>query len=161
MFFLSIVRLSAEMIRRCRGPLRRMSTLPGLWQGTYDAKDRAELIRAYDKWAGSYDEDSIGTFGYAAPRRAAEALARNGLPKSATVLDGGAGTGLVGQFLAQDHGFTRITALDISESMLEVARAKTGVYERCVLGDLEDMRCFDDGSFDAAVCVGCAPSTLH
>ena len=68
----------------------------------------------------------------------------------------GAGTGLVGEFL-HALGHRRITAADISPSMLDVALRKN-VYERVLCFDLEDTdhsdRWLDEGSFDAAIAVG-------
>eukprot|EP00966_Prymnesium_polylepis_P232472 5376633-Prymnesium_polylepis.1 len=47
------------------------------WEKTYAATTQAELDEAYAAWAPTYDEDSIGRFGYAAPEAAAECLARH------------------------------------------------------------------------------------
>jgi SAM-dependent methyltransferase len=72
-------------------------------------------------------------------------------PDSRT-LDAGAGTGLIGSYL-HIMGFRDLTAIDLSEQMLEHARAR-GCYRevrRMILGEQLD---FETGSFDAACAVG-------
>lgn len=101
--------------------------LPGPWQRTYEATTPQELLEAYAAWAPSYDADSIGTFGYAAPQAAAEAAARLVLEADGTggrgacrVLDAGSGTGLVGERMA-GLGFGALTGVDLSPAMLAEA----------------------------------------
>ena len=133
--------------------------LPSAWQKTYEATNTKELLGAYAEWAPTYDEDSIKTFGYAAPKAAAKALARhlNGPGRQsgeAKILDLGAGTGLVGEFLAREQGLTAVTGVDLSAEMLAVAEAKA-CYDSLICGDLTNRELFDaDASFDALVCVG-------
>ena len=47
------------------------------WERTYAAKTQTELNEAYAAWAPTYDEDSIGRFGYAAPVATADLLSRH------------------------------------------------------------------------------------
>eukprot|EP00964_Phaeocystis_antarctica_P122987 scaffold86650_cov59-Phaeocystis_antarctica.AAC.7 len=115
----------------------------------YTAETQAELDTAYAEWSTTYDDDSLRRFGYAAPAEAASlalalalalaltlalTLALNlaltlalaltsrhlGPELDARILDAGAGTGLVGSFLAA-KGYRNLVGLDRSQPMLEQA----------------------------------------
>jgi ubiquinone/menaquinone biosynthesis C-methylase UbiE len=91
----------------------------------YAAKGVDEVARNYDRWAATYDADMLAA-GYRHPTICLALLARH-LPRGAEpLLDAGAGTGLIGEWL-QIMGYPRVEALDISEGMLAVA-AQKGVY---------------------------------
>ena len=90
--------------------------------------------------------------GYRHPSICLALLARH-LPKGATpLLDAGAGTGLVGEWLGI-VGYPHVEALDVSQGMLDVAAAK-GAYKAChrlaLGGDLP----FADGQFAGVVSAG-------
>lgn len=153
--------------------------LPGPWAKTYAAKTKQEMLQAYAEWSASYDHDSIDTFGYVAPQRAAQVLAEHyeklynhnddtvadsnhHHPKDDfRILDVGAGTGLQGHALATKFGFTNLTALDYSAEMLRVAQQKQCYKEFLCIDLLEDEK--KNGptttiplqrAFDAAISVG-------
>ncbi|NNJ74585.1 MAG: class I SAM-dependent methyltransferase [Anderseniella sp.] len=91
----------------------------------YDAKEPEEIAGHYDRWSESYDAD-MAVAGYRHPAICLALLSRH-LPRGTEpLLDAGAGTGLVGEWLGI-MGYPRVEALDISEGMLAVARKK-GVY---------------------------------
>lgn len=120
-------------------------------QWVYAARNEQELAERYDEWAATYEKDLDQDFGWIGPRLAVETAARY-LPKTARVLDAGAGTGLVGQLLA-DCGYTELVAMDLSPGMLEQARRK-GVYQelhRMVMGEPLG---FASDSFGGVVSVG-------
>ena len=80
------------------------------WERTYLAQTQAELDMAYAEWAETYDDESMRLFGYAAPAEAARVLSRHLGPElDARILDAGAGTGLVGSFLAA-RGYRNLLA---------------------------------------------------
>lgn len=117
----------------------------------YAAKDAAEIARTYDAWAEGYEAEMAGV-GYRHPTICLALLARH-LPRGAgPVLDAGAGTGLIGEWLAI-MGYPAAEAVDLSPGMLEVAASK-GVYRRLATGDLTARLPFEDGRFAAAVCAG-------
>ena len=105
-----------------------MSSTPhdGFLGAVYDAKSTEDVAAHYDKWAKTYDAE-MAVAGYRHPSISLALLARH-LPKGATpILDAGAGTGLIGEWLGI-MGYPHVEALDISQGMLDVAKAK-GCYK--------------------------------
>jgi ubiquinone/menaquinone biosynthesis C-methylase UbiE len=149
-FLLGPVRRTACLRHESTAAQKLGKLLPGAWRKTYEATNQTELIDAYSDWAETYDKDSIGHFGYSAPEVAAKTLATYVQP-NASVLDLGAGTGLVGEFLAKE-GFTQISALDLSPEMLAVARKKK-CYHEILQMDAENIDIVDN-HYDAGISVG-------
>ena len=120
-------------------------------QWIYASTTNEQLAERYDEWAKEYDDDLENTFVWLAPIRGAEALASR-VAKDAKILDAGAGTGLAGVEL-QRLGYSDICAMDLSEGMLEEARAK-GCYNdfrQMALGGRLD---FDADTYDAVISTG-------
>lgn len=120
-------------------------------QWVYSSRDNHELAERYDQWSSEYDVDLAEEFGWVGPKRAADTLARY-VPRDATILDAGAGTGLVGQCLA-DLGYHDLVGIDLSPGMLREAAGK-GVYRelrQMVLGAPLDL---ETDAFDAVISVG-------
>jgi predicted TPR repeat methyltransferase len=92
----------------------------------YEAKGTAEVAALYDRWAQSYDAE-MAQAGYRHPSIATALLCRHVPRGAAPLLDAGAGTGLIGQWL-EILGYPHAEALDVSSGMLAVARGK-GVYK--------------------------------
>jgi SAM-dependent methyltransferase len=123
----------------------------GFLGAVYDAKGPEQIAELYDGWATTYDADMVAA-GYRHPAVASAMFAR-AVPKGAgPVLDAGAGTGLIGTLLSI-LGYPSIEALDISQGMLDVARAKGvyGAFHRLALGGPLP---FADGHFAAAISTG-------
>lgn len=117
----------------------------------YSSKDNDELAQRYDKWAETYDSDLDEAFGWIGPQATAEVFSHL-VPRQARVLDAGAGTGLVGQALA-NYGYNQIVAADLSPGMLQLAREKRVYrdFHQVVLGEVLP---FAGNSFDAVISVG-------
>jgi ubiquinone/menaquinone biosynthesis C-methylase UbiE len=114
--------MSASEIKR--GAMANTSN-EGLLGKVYGAKSAEDVAALYDTWAATYDHE-MALAGYRHPSICLALLARH-LPKGAApLLDAGAGTGLIGEWLAI-MGYPHVDALDISEGMLAVARRK-GCY---------------------------------
>ena len=106
----------------------------------------------YDGWAKSYNEDLLNEYGYSAHKIASAAFAKIATDRSASIIDVGCGTGLVGLELV-DAGFTNIDGVDISANMLAEAE-QTGIYRNLILQDVEKDPAIDDGTYDAVISVG-------
>ena len=123
----------------------------GALGAVYDAKSPAEIAALYDRWADTYEAE-MSTAGYRHPTICLALLGRH-LPRGAApLLDAGAGTGLIGEWLAI-IGYPHVEALDISEGMLAQAERK-GVYaafHRLALGGPLP---FADGHFAGIVSAG-------
>lgn len=117
----------------------------------YGANDPAEIARVYDRWAETYDAEMAAS-GYRHPSICVALLARHLPPHSSPILDAGAGTGLIGEWL-QILGYPRVEALDISPGMLAVAAGK-GVYAALHRAALGGRLPFDDGAFAGVICAG-------
>ena len=117
----------------------------------YSSKNNQELAERYDQWASEYDRELQEDYGWQIPQLMADALNNYAL-KSGRILDAGAGTGLVGQFLGT-LGYDNLVAMDLSNEMLNKAREK-GVYREFHQMDMAETLNFPDDSFDAVVCAG-------
>ena len=117
----------------------------------YDAKSREEIAALYDGWADGY-EGEMARAGYRHPTICLALLGRH-LPRGARpVLDAGAGTGILGEWLAI-AGYPEVEALDLSEGMLAIA-ARKGVYTQLHRLELGAALPFADGAFAGIVAAG-------
>lgn len=117
----------------------------------HGASTNQELLARYSTWASEYELDMIQGLGYTMPQDAGRIFAGH-VPTSASVLDAGAGTGLVGQALA-DLGYQTIVAMDLSADMLAEAAKKQVYtdYHQMVLGE---PLAFETNAFDAVISIG-------
>lgn len=123
----------------------------GFLGAVYDAGRPQEIAEIYDQWAQTYDAYMAGV-GYRHPTICLALLARH-LPRGAEpVLDAGAGTGLLGEWLAI-LGYPRVEALDISAGMLEKAAEKQ-VYAALHNLAIEPGMAFADGAYAGIVSAG-------
>ncbi|MBO1351996.1 MAG: class I SAM-dependent methyltransferase [Hormoscilla sp. GUM202] len=116
-----------------------------------DSQTPEELRDKYDTWANSYDRDVEKDWRFM-PRNAALALQKVLPTKDAKILDAGAGTGLLGEALAE-LGYTKVIAADLSQEMLAVAKKKQ-VYKELYQCNLEDSQAFAKETFDAILATG-------
>ncbi len=98
----------------------------GALGAVYGAKGAEEVAALYDNWSETYDHE-MALAGYRHPTICLALLSRH-LPRDAApLLDAGAGTGLIGEWLGI-MGYPHVEALDVSEGMLAKA-AEKGVYK--------------------------------
>ncbi len=116
-----------------------------------DSKTTSELSDKYDIWANSYDRDVEDDW-RCMPEKAAVALSKVLPELDASILDAGAGTGLLGEALAK-LGYTNVVAADLSREMLAVAKKKQ-VYKELYQCNLEDSQAFAKETFDAILATG-------
>ena len=117
----------------------------------YAANAPEEVARAYDAWAQTYDAD-MARAGYRHPAIGLALFARHVPRGAAPVLDAGAGTGLVGEWLGL-IGYPKVEALDLSAGMLAVARSKN-IYAALHQAALGTALPFPDNHFAAVISTG-------
>ena len=117
----------------------------------YRAQSAKELAAVYDDWSESYDDD-LTALGHGAPTAVIALVCRHVAPDAGPLLDCGAGTGRLGQWLSW-FGYGPITGFDISDGMLAKARERDAYAElrKMALGEHLD---FPDRSFATAVAAG-------
>ena len=128
-----------------------MAKHEGFLGAVYEAKGTDDVAKLYDKWAATYDQE-MAVASYRHPSICLALLARH-LSKGATpILDAGAGTGLMGEWIVI-MGYPEVEALDISEGMLAVAASKncyTAFHKLALGGPLP----FRDGAYAGIVSAG-------
>lgn len=123
----------------------------GALGAVYNASGTDEVAALYDRWAETYDAD-MASAGYRHPSICLGLLARH-LPRGAApLLDAGAGTGLIGEWLSI-LGYAHVEGLDISEGMLARAAAKN-VYAALHRAALGNPLPFPDQHFAGVVSAG-------
>jgi ubiquinone/menaquinone biosynthesis C-methylase UbiE len=128
-----------------------MSGHDGYLGAVYGAKGAGEIAELYDRWAESYDAE-MAKVGYRHPSICLALLCRHLEKGAAPILDAGAGTGLVGEWLGI-MGYPEVDALDISEGMLAVARRKN-CYRNYHLLALGGELPFVDGAYRGIISSG-------
>jgi predicted TPR repeat methyltransferase len=128
-----------------------MAKHAGYLGAVYEAKGADDVAALYDQWAASYDAEMAST-GYRHPQACVALFARHVMRGSAPILDAGAGTGLIGQWL-QTLGYPEVEALDISEGMLKIARSKNlySAFHQLALGGALP---FATGHYAGVICSG-------
>ena len=117
----------------------------------------AELLRvrtraAFDAQAATYDEGMEGDHARRLYQHVVDEAVRAlaGVP-TPRVLDLGCGTGALAERLLDAIPGCRLTGLDLSPRMVEVARVRLHDRAGVLLGDAERLP-FHDGAFDVVVC---------
>ena len=115
------------------------------------SKETERARERFDAWAEDYDRDVHDLLGWNGPDATCEYVLKH-VEKDASILDAGAGTGLMGVLL-RENGYHDLTGTDISQKMLNVARTKK-IYKHDFQADLTKPLPVDNESFDCIVCVG-------
>ncbi|WP_425040372.1 class I SAM-dependent DNA methyltransferase [Primorskyibacter sp. S187A] len=126
-----------------------MDKTPGL-KNAYALQTPEDSKRLYADWAETYDADFADASDYRLPEAVARQYAARG--GAGPVLDLGAGTGLVGQWL-KALGVEAVDGTDISREMLDVAAAR-GCYRRLFESDLTQALNVPDAAYAGAVSAG-------
>lgn len=120
-------------------------------QDVYNTRSNQESAQAYDRWAQQYEKDVL-SWGARFPFVAAAIFARFVGAEQGPILDAGCGTGLQGELLYLS-GYTDIAGIDMSEGMLDVARAKK-IYAKLYPMTLGQKLNFEDDAFANAITTG-------
>ncbi|WP_187430041.1 Trans-aconitate 2-methyltransferase [Roseobacter fucihabitans] len=123
----------------------------GYLDKVYAARDPDHTRSLYDDWSGSYDAE-VAKNGYATPGRCAEALAKYSKDQTQPILDFGCGTGLSGLALKL-AGFAEIDGVDLSQEMLDHARAKR-LYRHLQAIEADAPLPFKQGTYPAIAAIG-------
>ena len=96
----------------------------------YSLKSTKDTIQLYKIWSKTYDENFALNNNYKSPQNIVKYFNQYSNIGDFPILDVGAGTGLVGEYLKK-YCSTIIHALDISNDMLNIAKQKE-CYEKIV-----------------------------
>lgn len=137
--------------RKAIGKGAAMAEHDGHLGAVYAASSPDQIAATYDAWAETYEAE-MRAAGYRHPSVALALLARYLAPGARPLLDAGAGTGLIGEWLPI-LGYPEIEALDLSEGMLAVA-ARKGIYSRLHRAALGQTLPFATARFAGVVSTG-------
>jgi len=117
----------------------------------YQSRNVDELADYYDEWAADY-ESHMRNVGYMHPAMVSAMVGRHVPVGAGTVLDAGAGTGILGEILTA-LGQTDLVGIDASPKMLDLAagRGRYTELKRMFLGQALE---FDNDRFSAVVSAG-------
>ena len=127
-----------------------MSEKKGL-KDAYSIKTPEDSINLYRSWASTYDSDFAKQNDYRSPLEIAKYFDKYSNNKDTPILDVGAGTGLIGEYLKLSS--REIDAIDISPEMLNIARLKN-CYSKIIEADLTKRLLINDNHYGAIVSAG-------
>ena len=127
-----------------------MSEKKGL-KDAYSIKTSEDSINLYRSWASTYDSDFAKQNDYRSPLEIAKYFDKYSNNKDTPILDVGAGTGLIGEYL--NFSSREIDAIDISPEMLNIARLKN-CYSKIIEADLTKRLMINDNHYGAIVSAG-------
>lgn len=110
-----------------------MTVKKGL-KDAYSLKTPMDSVNLYRAWASTYDNDFAIKNDYRSPSEVVKYYCKYSKKTDTPILDVGAGTGLIGECLREQHS-REIDAIDISSEMLNLAKSKQ-VYSRFIEADL-------------------------
>lgn len=124
----------------------------------YAVETPDDSIQLYKDWADTYDADFIAARGYVGYLNAANFFLEQKDRPAGPVLDVGCGTGVVGVAL-RDGGIATVDGIDISQAMLDQARAKKAhdgslAYTNLVQADLTATIAIESDTYAGVVSAG-------
>ena len=122
------------------------------YDDAYSLKTPGDSIKLYKKWAKTYDQDFALNSNYLSPKKISIFFNKYAKNSDTPILDVGAGTGLVGEFLYRT-GSKKIIGIDISSEMLEQAKLK-GCYSSLMEVDVTKKIPLKNNSIGAIVSAG-------
>mmetsp|Transcript_17438 Transcript_17438/g.37870 ORF Transcript_17438/g.37870 Transcript_17438/m.37870 type:complete len:291 (-) Transcript_17438:92-964(-) len=114
-----------------------------------------QVLSEYDKWADTYEEDSIGKLGFASPKVCVDTFVEFCQPEGRKVLDVGAGTGVLAQMITQrGRNAETFDGMDLSPKMLQHL-IKKGIYQEVKAHDMSVYPWpFPSNHYDGLMCNG-------
>ena len=122
------------------------------YDDAYSLKTPEDSIKLYKKWAQTYDEDFALNSNYLSPKKISIFFNKHARNTDSPILDVGAGTGLVGEYLYKT-GNKKIIGIDISPEMLEKAKLKK-CYSSLIQADVTKKIPLKSNSIGAVVSAG-------
>ena len=122
------------------------------YDDAYSLKTPEDSKKLYKKWAETYDEDFALYSNYLSPKKISSYFNKYSRNTDTPILDVGAGTGLVGEYLYKT-GNKKIIGIDISSEMLEQAKLK-GCYSSLIEADITKKIPLKNNSIGAVVSAG-------
>jgi len=122
------------------------------YQEAYSIKTPGDSKRLYRKWAKTYDKDFAINSNYVSPKKISTFFNKYAKITDTPILDVGAGTGLVAEFLNQKND-KKIIGIDISSEMLKEAKRK-GCYTSVMVADVTKKIRLKKDSIGAIVSAG-------
>ena len=118
----------------------------------YSLETPEDSIKLYKKWAKTYDNDFAINSNYVSPEKISSFFNKYAKKTDSPVLDVGAGTGLVGEFLKKSNK-KDIIGIDISLEMLKQAESKK-CYSSLIEADITKKIPLEDKSIGAIISAG-------
>ena len=118
----------------------------------YSLKTPGDSKKLYKKWAKTYDEDFALNSNYLSPKKISIFFNKYAKNTDTPILDVGAGSGLVGEFLYKT-GNKKIIGIDISSELLEQAKLKK-CYTSLMEADVTKKISLNNNSIGAVVSAG-------
>ena len=118
----------------------------------YSLETPEDSIKLYKKWAKTYDEEFALSSDYLSPQKISDFFIKHSKDTDTPILDVGAGTGLVGEFLSI-KGKKEIIGIDISSEMLHQAKLKE-CYSSLIEADITKKIPLKENSLGAVVSAG-------
>ena len=118
----------------------------------YSLKTPNDSIELYKKWAKTYDKDFAENSDYLSPREISNYFIKHSKNTDSPILDVGAGTGLVGEFLKAKCA-KEIIGIDISSEMLNQAKLKK-CYTSLIQADITKKIPLENNSLGAVISAG-------
>tara|TARA_B100002051_G_scaffold276162_1_gene322850 strand:- start:299 stop:943 length:645 start_codon:yes stop_codon:yes gene_type:complete len=100
----------------------------------YTLSSKEDTINLYKYWSKDYDKDFAVRNNYKSPQKVVKYFLKYSKQNDTPILDVGAGTGLIGEYL-NNYAKLNIHAVDFSKEMLDQARKK-GCYTKIINADL-------------------------
>ena len=122
------------------------------YQQAYSIKTPGDSKRLYRKWAKTYDKDFALNSNYVSPKKISTFFNKYTKITDTPILDVGAGTGLLGEFLNRKNN-KEIIGIDISLEMLKQAKLK-GCYSSLMAADVTKKIRLKKDSIGAIVSAG-------
>ncbi|MEE3024709.1 MAG: methyltransferase domain-containing protein [Pseudomonadota bacterium] len=124
---------------------------PGELGEVYAAGSSTKIAEIYDRWSSTYD-NHMEQVGYRHPAICVSLFSRYVPVDGQPLLDAGVGTGLIGE-LMRLIGYSNIDGIDISQGMLERARAKD-IYAGLHVADMTRPLALPDSHYRGIISCG-------